>query len=114
MTAEMSSAGPWQLLLAAFAAAFLTRAAGVVISGQVEPDTPVFDWFACVGQALVGGLMIRAIFLPSTPLADTQVVDRIFAVCIAFGVFFLFGRRLLPSTLCGVAILAALSLWRGL
>ena len=67
----MSAHMPWLLLSAAIAAALLTRAAGVLLSGRVEPETPLFDWFACVGQALVGGLMVRAVALPSSALAGT-------------------------------------------
>lgn len=114
MSFSVSLADPWILLAAAFAAAFVSRAAGVAISGRIEPDTPVFHWFACVGQALVGGLMVRAIFLPSTPLGDTLLLDRVMAVGAAIGIFFLFGRRLLPSTLAGVLTLAGLSVRHGL
>jgi len=114
MSLPFSLTDPWVLLTAAFAAAFLTRAAGVAISGRVMPDTPLFEWFACVGQALVGGLMVRAIFLPTNPLAETLLVDRIAAVGVAFLVFFLFGRRLLPSTLAGVLTLAMISVWRSM
>lgn len=104
----------WTLLLVGFAAALFIRATGVVISGHVEPETPLFDWFACVGQALVGGLMVRAILLPTTPLAETLLMDRLIAVAGAFLVFFLAGRKLLPSTFAGVATLAILGIMRGL
>ena len=114
MIGEVSPTDPLVLLGVAFAAAFLTRLAGVAISGRVEADTPIFHWFSCVGQALVGGLMVRAIFFPSTPLGDTLLLDRILAVGGAIVVFFLFRRRLLPSTLAGVLTLAALSIWRDL
>ena len=104
----------WILLLVVFAAAFLIRATGVVISGHVEPETPLFDWFACVGQALVGGLMVRAILLPTTPLAETLLADRLIAIAAAFLMFFLAGRKLLPSTFVGVATLAILGMLRSL
>ncbi len=112
MSLSVNLSDPWVLLAAGFAAAFVTRAAGVAISGHVQPDTPVFEWFACVGQALVGGLMVRAIFLPTNPLGDTLLIDRMLAVGAAFAVFFLFHRRLLHSTLAGVLTLAAISVWR--
>ena len=114
MSGPVSLTDPWVLLAAAFAAALVTRIAGVAISGRVEADTPVFHWFACVGQALVGGLMVRAIFFPTTPLGDALMLDRILAVSAGVGVFFLFGRRLLPSTLIGVVVLAGLGYWRNL
>jgi branched-subunit amino acid transport protein len=104
---------PWLLLGAALAAALLTRAGGVVLSGRVEPETPLFDWFACVGQALVGGLMVRAIALPTSALANTPEIDRAVAVAAGFAVFFMTGRRLLAGTLAGVAALALAIVLRG-
>jgi len=105
-------ANPWILLGAAFIAALMTRAAGVALSGRVEPDTPLFDWFACVGQALVGGLMVRALFLPTTELTDVQQMDRAIAVAVGFLVFVVTGRRLLAGTFAGVTALFLLNLFR--
>ena len=102
----MSATSPWLLLGVAIVAAALPRAAGVILSGRGEPETPLFDWFACVGQALVGGLMVRAIVLPSSALATVPEPDRLLAVGAGFAVFFLTGRRLLTGTLVGVAALA--------
>ena len=109
----MSAQLPWLLLGAALAAALLTRAAGVLLSGRVAPETPLFDWFACVGQALVGGLMVRAIALPTSALAGIPELDRALAVGAGFLVFFLAGRQLLAGTLAGVAALALLIVVRG-
>ena len=58
--------------------------------------------------------MVRAIFWPPTPLAETLAADRALALAAAFAVFFLAGRRLLPSTLAGVGLLAALNFARAL
>ena len=88
MTAEASIVSPWLLLFAGFTAAILTRAAGIILSGHVKPDTPIFEWFACVGQALVGGLMVRAIFLPSNALADIGLFERCVAVALGFSCSF--------------------------
>ena len=104
---------PLFLLGVAFAAASLTRGVGVAISGQVEADTQIFHWFACVGQAIVGGLMVRAVLF-STLLNDTLMLDRILAVSFALAMFFFFGRRLLLSSLAGVVTLAILCVWRDL
>ena len=105
---------PLFLLGVAFAAASLTRLVGVAISGQVEADTQIFHWFACVGQAIVGGLMVRAVLFPSTLLNDTLMLDRILAVSFALAMFFFFGRRILTSSLAGVVTLATLCVWRNL
>ena len=105
---------PLFLLGVAFAAASLTRLVGVAISGQVEADTQIFHWFACVGQAIVGGLMVRTVLFPSSLLNDTLMLDRILALSFALAMFFFFGRRLLTSSLVGVVALAVLCVWRDL
>ena len=110
MIAEASIGSLWLLLCAGFSAAILTRAAGIILSGHVEPDTPIFEWFACVGQALVGGLMVRAIFLPSNALADVSLFDRGVAVALGFAVFFLARKQPLAGSASGVATLAVLLL----
>ena len=108
MTGAAHWLNPWLLLSTGFAAALLMRGAGVLLSGRIQPYTPMFDWFTCVGQALVGGLMVRAIFLPSTELAEVGLAERSIAVTVGFTVFFLFNRHLLAGTFAGVAILAVL------
>jgi len=112
MIDTLNLGSPWVLLAAAFIAALLTRAAGVVLSGRVEPDTPLFDWFACVGQALVGGLMVRALFFSSAELSGDQQLDRAIAVATGFAVYLVTGRGLLAGTFAGVAALFALGLIR--
>lgn len=108
MTGAAHWLNPWLLLSAGFAAALLMRGAGVLLSGRIQPYTPMFDWFVCVGQALVGGLMVRAIFLPSTELAEVGLAERSIAVIVGFTVYFLFDRNLLAGTFAGVATLAVL------
>ncbi|MBT6096072.1 MAG: AzlD domain-containing protein [Rhodospirillaceae bacterium] len=112
MIGEPTWMTPWLLLAVGFGAALLTRGVGVLLSGRVEPETPIFDWFACVGQALVGGLMVRAIFLPTTILAETPTLDRAIAVAVGFAVFFLSRQQLLAGTFAGVGTLTLLNLLR--
>ena len=105
MDIDVNLTTPWFLLITGFAAALLTRGLGVLLSGKVEPATPIFEWFTCVGQALVGGLMVRAIFLPSTALIGVSLTARFVAVIVGFGVFYLFDRSLLAGTFAGVTTL---------
>lgn len=105
---------PWGLLAIAVAASFFWRAAGAILSGRIEVDTPLFDWCVCITQAIVGGLMVRAILLPSTDLAQTEMPDRIAAAIVGFTVFLICRWKVLPGVFAGVATIAALILWRGL
>ncbi len=105
---------PWGLLVIGFAASSIWRALGALLSGRIEIDTPLFDWCVCVTQALVGGLMVRAILQPSTALAEVPLGDRILACAIGAAVFVLMRWRVMPGVAAGTASLAALVLWRGL
>lgn len=104
---------PWTLLAIAFAASFFWRAVGAVLAGRIEVDTPLFDWCVCVTQALVAGLMVRAILLPSTALAQVPLTDRVTAGVVGVGVFLLMRWRVMPGVAAGTGVLAALILWRG-
>lgn len=104
---------PWAMLAIAVAVSLFWRVAGTILSGRIEVDTPVFDWCVCVTQAIVGGLMVRAILLPSTDLAQVPLTDRAAAAAIGLAVFLLLRWRIMPGVLTGVAALAALILWRG-
>jgi len=106
------SVSPWILVLVAFLATFAWRALGVAVSGRVKVDTPLFDWCVCITQALVGGLMVRALLFPSTALATVPLIDRSIAAAIGIAVFVLFRRNVLTGVLAGVGVVIALVLWR--
>lgn len=105
---------PWGLLAIGFAASLFWRALGAVLAGRIEVDTPLFDWCVCVTQALVGGLMMRAILLPSTALAQVPLSDRAAASAVGIAVFLATRWRVMPGVAAGTGTLAALILWRGL
>ncbi len=109
----MNLSEPWGLLAIAFLATFAWRAAGAVISGHIDAEMPIFDWFACVTQALVGGLMVRAIFLPTTALSETALLDRGVALAFAVAVFMLTGKRVLPGVVIGVLAVGGATYLRG-
>lgn len=104
---------PWGLLVIGFAASLFWRALGAVLAGRIEVDTPLFDWCVCVTQALVGGLMVRAILLPSTALAQVPLTDRACAALLGIGVFLLARWRVMPGVAVGTAALALFVYWRG-
>jgi hypothetical protein len=105
---------PWGLLGIAFFCAFVWRAAGAALSGRIEVDTPLFDWCICVTQAIVGGLMIRAIFWPSTQLANVPLSDRAAAMAIALAVFYAGRKSIFAGVVAGSLVLAASVAWRSL
>lgn len=106
------SVSPWLLVAVAIIATFLWRALGVVVSGRVKVDTPLFEWFVCITQALVGGLMVRALVFPSTALAAVPLLDRSLAAAVGVAVFVVLRRTVLIGVLAGVGTVIALVLWR--
>lgn len=93
----------WPLVVLAVGAAatYAWRALGVVLSGRIEPDGPVFEWAACVAYALLAGLIARMIVLPMGILAEAATLDRLLATAAALAAFFWLGRR---NMLLGVAV----------
>jgi branched-subunit amino acid transport protein len=96
----------------AFAANYLWRGLGVAISGHISPAGSLFKWISCVAYALLAGLIARIIVLPVGLLAATPLIDRLGAVVVAMGLFFLFRRNLVLGTVAGVATIVALALVR--
>lgn len=105
---------PYGLLAIGFAASLFWRVLGAVLAGRIEVDTPIFDWCVCVTQALVCGLMVRAILLPSNALAQVPLPDRMAALIVALSVFLIYRMNITAGVFSGVTVLAAIILGRGL
>lgn len=104
----------WVLLAIAFGCAIFWRAMGALLSGTIEMDTPLFDWCVCVTQAIVAGLMMRAIFWPSTQLAGVPLTDRALSVAIGLAVFLIFRKGIFLGVTAASLALAASVVWRSL
>ena len=75
---ETAIAVPLALAVAALVT-YAWRGLGVLLSGRIDPDGPLFAWTACVAYALLAALIARMIVLPRGDLADTAALDRILA-----------------------------------
>ena len=103
----------WLIVLACAAATFVWRALGVLVARRIDANGAFFRWVTCVSYAMVAGLIFRMIILPESDLAGVSLPVRIAAVAIAFGVYFLFKRRLVAGVLAGGVSLSALVTWLG-
>ena len=110
----MTETAPWGLLVLSILATYVWRALGVVLSARIQPDSAVFQWIACVSYAMVAGLIARMTILPIGALAETPTVDRLGAMALAFAVFFVLRRRILPAAVLGVAVFSLLVYLRAL
>ena len=74
MTGEL---WPWLVVLTGAVVTYLPRALGVLLSGRIDAESPLFDWIACVAYAILAALVARMIVLPSGPLVETALATRL-------------------------------------
>src|SRR5262249_23055492 len=72
----MDDAYPWLVLLAGAGVTYAWRGIGVLLSGRIDAEGPLFRWIGAVAYALLAALIARMIVLPIGPLAATALVDR--------------------------------------
>lgn len=94
--------GIWALLLMAALATYLWRGLGVALSTRVQAGSALFQWVNCVSYAMLAGLVARMALLPIGSLTEVPLVDRVGAMTLAFVVFFVTRRSILPGVLAGV------------
>jgi len=108
----MTSAYPWLVLLAGAIVTYAWRGAGVLLSGRIDAEGPLFRWIGSVAYSLLAALIARMIVLPIGPLAATALVDRLGAALAALTIFLLMRRNLLFGVIAGATVLVLLTLMR--
>ncbi len=93
-------------------ATYFWRAMAVLLSGRLTLDSELFRWIECVAYAMVAGLMVRIVLLPSGVLAASPLVDRIAGCLIALAAYRLFKRNLLAGMGAGVGFFVAVTYLR--
>ena len=102
----------WWLIAACGLGTYLWRGLGVALSGRIEVDGELFRWTACVAYAMVAGLIMRIILMPTGMLAATPLEDRLIACAAALAAFYGARRNLFAGVTAGAAMLVALSYLR--
>ena len=100
---------PPLLLAVAAAATYASRGMGVLLSGRIDPASPLFAWIGLVTYALLAGLVARMVLLPIGPLQETGLAMRLSAVAIGTGLFYLARRNLLVGVASGTIALALMA-----
>lgn len=100
-------------LLCGFATYFW-RAIAVVMSGKLTVESELFRWVECVAYAMVAGLMMRIVLMPSGVLAASPMADRIAGCIIALAAYRLFKRNLLAGMGAGVGYFVAMAYLRAM
>ena len=96
---------PWLLLIACAAATYFSRGLGVLLSGRVRIESEIFSWVACVTYAMVAGLVMRVIVVPTGLLAESFLLDRLLACVLGLAAYYACRRNLFLGVGSGVAVL---------
>ena len=96
------------LVLACALATYLWRGLGMLVSGRVSMDSEFFIWAGCVAYAMIAGLAVRILLLPTGTLAATPLPERLAACVIALVVYFVFRRNLFVGIAAGFVALVSL------
>lgn len=96
------------LILGCALATYLWRGLGMLVSGRVRMDSEFFIWAGCVAYALIAGLAVRILLLPTGTLAATPLFERLVACAIALIVYFVFRRNLFVGIAAGFVALVTL------
>jgi branched-subunit amino acid transport protein len=100
------------VIFAAGLGTYFWRAMGVVLSGRIRTDGPLFQWVGCVAYAMIAGLAVRILVLPTGTLAVAPMPDRIGACALAFVVYIVSRRNLFLGVGTGFAAITLLQLLR--
>jgi branched-subunit amino acid transport protein len=104
----ISSAGIWWSILGASLVTYASRGLGVLLSGRINTDGPLFRWVSAVAYALLAALIARLLVVPLGPLASTTLTIRLLSAALALAVFLLTRRNLMLGVAAGGAGLALL------
>ncbi|MEO6269114.1 MAG: AzlD domain-containing protein [Lautropia sp.] len=96
------------LILACGLSTYLWRGLGVLLSGSSSASGGFFTWAGCVAYAMIAGLTVRILVLPTGTLADTPLAARMVACAIALASSFLCRRNLIVGITAGYIALTGL------
>lgn len=99
---------PWVFLaLAGWVANDVWRLLGVVFSGRLTEESPIFGYVKAVATALVAGVIAGLILNPGGDLAETSLVLRLAAVAAGFAAFRLTAESVGIGVVVGEAVFFA-------
>jgi branched-subunit amino acid transport protein len=91
---------------------YVWRGLGVLLSGRIAVNGALFTWVTCVTYAMIAGLVMRIIVMPSGLLATSLVWHRLLACVLALIAYYAGRRNLLVAVAAGAASLIALNYLR--
>lgn len=99
----------WYFILVGAVVTYAWRAAGVTLSGRIDPNSKLMRWIAAVAYALLAGLIARLIVAPQGSLAETALWMRLSAAGVAIIVYLLCRRSITLGVTAGACWLIAVN-----
>lgn len=109
---KYSALWAWAVLMLASIGTYTWRGLGVMLSGKLSQDSPMFRWVTCVAYAMVASLVIRIIVLPVGVLTQVPMSYRLIAAGVALSIMLLRKNALLPAISTGTLLIILLA-WLG-
>lgn len=103
----------WLLLIICTLGTYAWRALGVILAGRIEPGGDVFHWISCVAYAMIAGLVMRLVVMPTGPLAASLFWHRLAACLIGLAIYRGLRGNAFVAVGSGAASLAILNELRG-
>jgi branched-subunit amino acid transport protein len=104
----MTGATIWWSILGASLVTYASRGVGVLLSGRINTDGPLFRWVSAVAYGLLAALIARLLVVPIGPLASTTLTARLVSAALALAIYLLSRRNLMLGVATGGAALALL------
>ena len=102
----------WWFVIVGALVTYGWRAAGVALSGRIDPNSKLMRWVAAVAYALLAGLIVRLIVAPQGALGETALWVRLSAAGVALLAYFLFRRSIVLGVTAGASwLIVAAALW---
>ena len=102
------------LIMLCAAGTYLWRGLGVLLSGRIATSSEFFTWITCVAYAMVAGLIMRIIVLPTGLLATSLLTHRLLACALGLAAYYLARRNLFVAVGVGAVALTVLNASRTL
>ncbi len=104
----------WMILGLASLGTYLWRGLGVLLSGKISQEGPLFRWITCVTYAMVAALVVRIIVLPVGALSQVSLLYRVIAVGAALAVMMARKNALVPALTTGTVLIVIFGWLEGL
>lgn len=102
-------ASAWAFIAVGAVVTYAWRAAGVALSGRINPNSALMRWVAAVAYALLAGLISRLIVAPQGAVGETALWMRLSAAAVALIVYFLCRRSIVLGVTAGALWLIAVT-----